>query len=196
MRAILLGATAAAFLAACAAERPLPESAGTVAGSAAPAAANYDYDVEARLVELGIQLPAPPPPVANYVRATRSGNIVYLAGHGPDRPDGTQVVGKLGAGGLSVAEGQEAARLTGIGMLASLKAEIGDLNRVSRILKVTGLVNAHPDFTDHPQVMNGFSDLMVQVFGERGRHARTSVGMGSLPNDIAVEIDMIVEISD
>lgn len=153
------------------------------------------YDVEARLAALGITLGEAPPPTANYVRAVRAGNLVFLAGHGPDKPEGGQVVGKMGSD-LSLAEGQQAARLTGISLLASLKAEIGDLNRVARIVKVMGMVNAVPDFTQHSQVMNGFSDLMVEVFGERGRHARAAVGMSSLPGNIPVEIEMIVEIVD
>jgi enamine deaminase RidA (YjgF/YER057c/UK114 family) len=135
------------------------------------------------------------PPTANYVRAVRSGNLVYLAGHGPDKPEGGQVLGKMGKD-LSLEEGQQAARFTGISLLASLKEEVGDLNRVKRVVKVLGMVNAEPDFTQHSQVINGFSDLMVEVFGENGRHARASVGMSSLPGNIPVEIEMIVEIAD
>jgi enamine deaminase RidA (YjgF/YER057c/UK114 family) len=153
-----------------------------------------DYDVEERLAELDIELGESTPPTANYVRAVRTGNLVYLAGHGPDKPDGSQVTGKMGTDDLSLEEGQEAARLTGISLLASLKEEIGDLNRVKRVVKVLGMVNAAPDFTDHSQVMNGFSDLMVEVFGESGRHARAAVGMSSLPGNIPVEIEMIVEV--
>ncbi|MFW6157252.1 MAG: RidA family protein [Balneolaceae bacterium] len=153
-----------------------------------------DYDVEERLAELNIELGESTPPTANYVRAVQTGNLVYLAGHGPDRPDGSQVTGKMGTDDLSIEEGQEAARLTGISLLASLKEEIGDLNRVKRVVKVLGMVNAAPDFTDHSQVMNGFSDLMVEVFGEKGRHARAAVGMSSLPGNIPVEIEMIVEV--
>lgn len=154
-------------------------------------------DAEERLQELDIVLDTPTPPTANYRRAVRSGNLVFLAGHGPSRSDGSQVIGKMGTGELSLEEGQEAARLTGIDLLKSLKAEIGDLNRVTRIVKVMGMVNADPSFTQHSQVINGFSDLMVEVFGEaRGTHARAAVGMSSLPNNIPVEIDMIVEIRD
>lgn len=152
-----------------------------------------DYDVEERLTELDIELGEPTPPTANYVRAVQSGNLVFLAGHGPDTPDGGLVTGKVGSE-LTLEEGQEAARLTGISLLTSLKAEIGDLNRVRRVVKVMGMVNAEPDFTEHSQVMNGFSDLMVEVFGDRGRHARAAVGMGSLPSNIPVEIEMIVEV--
>lgn len=152
--------------------------------------------VEKKLAELGIELPTPPPPVANYVRAVRSGNLVFLAGHGPLGPDGEYVKGKLGPEMLSVDEGYRAARLTAIALLASLKQEIGDLDKVTRIVKVTGMVNSHPDFTDQPKVINGCSDLLVEVFGERGKHARAAVGMASLPIGIAVEIEMIVEVRD
>lgn len=155
---------------------------------------NYEYDVEERLTELGIDLgEEPTPPVANYVPSVRTGNLVFLSGHGPDKPDGSQVIGKVGEG-ISLEEGQKAARLTGISLLTSLKAEIGDLNKVKRVIKVFGMVNATSDFTEHPQVINGFSDLMVDVFGEKGKHARAAVGMGSLPGNIPVEIDMVVEV--
>jgi enamine deaminase RidA (YjgF/YER057c/UK114 family) len=156
----------------------------------------YDYDVEERIAELGIELQTPTPPTANYVRAIRTGNLVFLAGHGPDRPEGGQVTGTMGTGELTLEEGQEAARFTGISLLTSLKAEIGDLNKVSRVVKVTGMVNADPSYTEHSQVINGFSDLMVEIFEDRGRHARASVGMSSLPGNIPVEIDMIVEVAD
>jgi len=155
------------------------------------------FDVEERLQELGIELDSPTPPTANYVRAVQSGNLVFLAGHGPDRPGGGQVHGMMGTGEMSLEEAQMAARYTGLSLLRSLKTEIGDLNRVSRIVKVTGMVRSTSDFTQHSQVINGFSDLMVEVFGEeRGRHARAAVGMSSLPNNIVVEIDMIVELRE
>ncbi len=150
-------------------------------------------DVEAKLKELGITLPAVPPPVANYVNAVRTGNLVFMAGKGPNRPEGGYVTGKVGRD-LTVEEGYEAAKLAAIIQLAALKAEIGDLNKVKRIVKVLGMVNAMPEFTDHPEVINGFSDLMVAVFGDKGKHARAAVGMGSLPRNIAVEIEMIVEV--
>jgi enamine deaminase RidA (YjgF/YER057c/UK114 family) len=150
-------------------------------------------DPESRIKELGIQLIKPTPPIANYVKAVRVGNMVYLAGHGPDKPEGGVVTGKVGSD-LSVEQGADAARLTGISLLSTLKGEIGDLNKVKRIVKVLGMVNAVPTFEKHPQVMNGFSDLMVQVFGENGKHARSSVGVASLPNNIPVEIEMIVEL--
>lgn len=152
-----------------------------------------DQDVEAKLKELGITLPAVPPPVANYVNSVRTGDLVFMAGKGPNRPEGGYVTGKLGKD-LSVEEGYQAARLAAIIQLAALKAEIGDLNKVKRIVKVLGMVNAVPEFTDHPEVINGFSDLMVEVFGDKGKHARAAVGMGSLPRNIAVEIEMIVEV--
>lgn len=150
-------------------------------------------DVMAKLTELGITLPEVSPPVANYVNAVQTGSLVFLAGKGPLKDDGNYVTGKVGQD-LTQEEGYEAARRTAIVQLAALKAEIGDLNRVKRIVKVLGMVNAAPDFTNHPEVVNGFSDLMVEVFGDRGRHARAAVGMGSLPRNIAVEIEMIVEV--
>ncbi len=152
-------------------------------------------DPEARLVELGITLPTPPAPVANYVRSVHADDFVFLAGHGPLQDDGTYVTGKVGRD-LTLEEGYEAARLTGIALLASLRAEIGDLNRVERIVKAVGMVNATDDFTEQPNVINGFSDLMVEVFGDRGRHARSAVGMASLPIGIAVEIEMVVQLRD
>lgn len=150
-------------------------------------------DVENRLKELGIQLIMPTPPTANYLKAVRMGNMVYLSGHGPDKPEGGQVIGKLGSD-LSIEQGQQAARLVGISLLSSLKAEIKDLNKVKRIVKVLGMVNAVPTFERHSQVINGFSDLMVEVFGENGKHARSAVGVSSLPSNIPVEIEMIVEL--
>ena len=154
-----------------------------------------DYDPEARLAELGVELPEPPSPVANYVNGVRSGNLIFLAGKGPKRRDGGEIRGKLGAG-LSVEEGYEAARLTAINQLAVLKGMLGDLDRVVRVVKVLGMVNSDPDFVDQPAVINGFSDLIVEIFGERGRHARAAVGMASLPRGQAVEIEMIVEVRD
>lgn len=150
-------------------------------------------DIENRLKELGIQLNTPIPPTANFLKAVRTGNLVYLSGHGPDKPEGGQVIGKLGTD-LTIEQGQQAARLVGISLLSSLKAEIKDLNKVKRIVKVLGMVNAVPTFERHSQVINGFSDLMVEVFGENGRHARSAVGVSSLPNNIPVEIEMIVEL--
>lgn len=158
-----------------------------------PAGSAPDYNPEARLAELGITLPEVSAPVANYVNAVRSGNLLFLAGKGPKRTNGEYIVGKVGRE-LSIEQGYEAARLTGLAQLAVLKAELGNLNRVKRIVKVTGMVNCTPDFASQPEVVNGFSDLMVEVFGERGKHARAAVGMNALPRNIAVEIEMLVEV--
>ena len=149
-------------------------------------------DPEARLKALGLTVPTPAAPVANYVRAVRTGDLVFLAGHGECSPGHT---GKAGAG-VTVEQAYASARNVGLCLLASLKQEIGDLRKVRRVVKVLGMVNAAPDFADHPKVINGFSDLMVSVFGDRGRHARSAVGMGSLPGNITVEIEMIVEVAD
>jgi enamine deaminase RidA (YjgF/YER057c/UK114 family) len=154
-----------------------------------------EIDVYSRLDELGITLRTPSPPVANFVHTVQSGNMVYLAGHGPLKEDGTWMQGKVGRD-IGIEEGQNAARLTGINMLSSLQAEIGNLNRVKRIVKVLGMVNSDESFTEQPSVMNGFSDLMVAVFGTRGKHARSAVGMASLPFGIPCEIEMIVEIEE
>jgi enamine deaminase RidA (YjgF/YER057c/UK114 family) len=155
----------------------------------------YDYDVEMRIKELGIELAEPGAPIANYVNSVRTGNLVFMSGKGPRNTDGTSITGKVGSD-LTIDEGYAAAKQTAIQQLGALKAEIGDLNKVVRIVKVLGMVNAEPDFTDQPKVINGFSDLMVAVFGDRGKHARAAVGMGSLPSGIACEIEMIVEVQD
>lgn len=149
--------------------------------------------IDQKLKEQGIELFAPPKPMANYVRSVRTGNLVYLAGHGPTRADGSNITGKLGKD-MTVEQGYAAARQVGIALLSSLKGEIGDLGKVKRVVKVLGMVNCTPEFTDQPKVINGFSDLMVALFGEKGKHARSAVGMISLPNNIAVEIEMIVEV--
>ena len=148
---------------------------------------------EAKLSDMGITLPAVSAPAGNYINAVRVGKLIFLAGKGPRNDDGTYITGKVGQD-LTVEEGYAAARLVAINQLAALKAEVGDLSRVKRIVKVLGMVNAGPEFTQQPQVMNGYSDLMVAVFGERGKHARSSVGMVSLPSNIAVEVEMIVEV--
>ena len=155
----------------------------------------YDYDVEERIKDMGIELTEPGAPVANYVNSVKTGNLVFMAGKGPRNADGTNVTGKVGVD-MNIEEGYAAARLTAIQQLSALKAEIGDLNKVVRIVKVLGMVNAAPGFTDQPEVINGFSDLMVEIFGDRGKHARAAVGMGSLPRNIACEIEMIVEVRD
>ena len=152
--------------------------------------------VDKRLEELGITLPEMRPPVANYVPAVRTGNLLFLSGSIPAaRPDGTDVRGKLGAD-LSVEEGYEAARLVGINLLAVLKTTLGDLDRVNRIVKLLSMVNAAPDFVDTPAVANGCSDLLVEVFGDKGKHARSAVGMAALPLNVPVEIEMVVEVAD
>ncbi len=156
---------------------------------------NENYDPEAKLKELKITLPEPPAPVANYVNSVRTGNLIFLAGKGPRRPDGSEITGKLGLD-VSIEEGYEAARLTAINQLAVLKEMLGDLNKVKRIVKVLGLVNSDPSFIDQPKVINGFSDLMVEVFGEKGKHARAAIGVTSLPRGQAVEIELIVEVYD
>lgn len=148
---------------------------------------------EANLKELNIELFKPAAPMANYVRAVRTGNLIFLAGHGPTRADGTNIQGKVGKD-LTVEQGYEAAQQAAIALLSTLKSEVGDLSKVKRIVKVLGMVNCTEDFKDQPKVINGFSDLMVQVFGEKGKHARSAVGMYALPSNIAVEIEMIVEV--
>jgi len=149
---------------------------------------------EDRLRELGLTLPKPSTPVANYLPFRRDGHVIYLSGQGPRRPDGTMHVGKVGLD-VTVAEAYEHARLVGLGLLAVARLATGDLDRVE-VLKVLGMVNAVPDFAEHPHVINGCSDLFVAVLGERGRHARSAVGMGSLPNRITVEIEAVMRVVD
>ncbi|NWG45021.1 MAG: RidA family protein [Alphaproteobacteria bacterium] len=150
--------------------------------------------IDARLRQLGITLAAAPPPAANYVPFVVSGALVFIAGQVPFDGKGLPYRGKLG-GGVSIEEGQAAARLCALNILAQLKAACGgDLDRVRACVKLGGFVNATPDFPDHPKVMNGASDLMVEVFGEAGRHARFAVGAPSLPFDVAVEVDAVFEI--
>ncbi len=152
-------------------------------------------DPESRLKEMGITLKKPGKPTANFLLAVRVGNLVYLSGHGPVKEDGEYMKGKVGDQ-INFEQAQEAARLTGISILSALKAEIGDLSKVKRLVKVLGMVNAVPTFDRHSQVINGFSDLMVAVFGENGKHARSAIGLGSLPMGIPVEIEMIVELKE
>ena len=152
-------------------------------------------DHETRIRELGIKLRTPGPPSANFLGAVRVGNLVFLSGQGPLKEDGKFMIGKVGKE-FTFEEAKYAARLTGISLLESLKAEVGNLNNVKRIVKVLGMVNAVPEFDNHSQVINGFSDLMVEVFGENGKHARSAIGLGSLPRNIPVEIEMIVEMKD
>ena len=148
---------------------------------------------ESKLSALGITLPPVKKPVANYVNLVQTGNLLFLSGKGPTKPDGTDITGKLG-GTLSIEQGYEAARYVAINHLAVLKDYLGDLGRVKRVVKVLGMVGSESHFTDQPKVMNGYSDLMVAVFGDKGKHARSAVGMVALPNNIAVEVEVIVEI--
>ncbi len=150
---------------------------------------------EGKLAQMGITLPPAPNPAANYVNAVRTGDLLFLAGKGPTTPDGKYITGKVGTD-LTIEQGYEAAKTVAINQIAVLKHELGDLSKVKRIVKVLGMVNTGPDFTDHSKVMNGYSDMMVAVFGEAGKHARASVGMCSLPFGIAVEVEMIVEVED
>ena len=150
---------------------------------------------EENLKSLGITLPLQSSPIANYVNYVRTGNLIYFSGTGPNDADKGLVKGKLGRD-LTIDQGREAARITGINMMANLKNAIGDLSKVKRIVKVLGMVNSTEDFTDQPKVINGFSDLMVAVFGEKGKHARSAVGMMALPLNMAVEIEMIVEVEN
>ncbi|MGC6402650.1 MAG: RidA family protein [Flavobacteriaceae bacterium] len=164
-------------------------------GCNAQTSSNSAYDPEARLKELGITLSEPSSPVANYVNTVLTGNLLYLSGKGPLQDNGEYIQGKVGED-LTIEEGYQAARITGINLISALKSAVGDLKKVKRIVRVTGMVNAASDFTEHPKVVNGCSDLLVEVFGERGKHTRAAVGMGSLPSNIAVEIDMIVEVEN
>jgi enamine deaminase RidA (YjgF/YER057c/UK114 family) len=148
---------------------------------------------EARLKELGLVLPALAKPVANYVPYRIVGNVLYLSGQGPRDENGNMLAGKLGAE-ISIEEGYRRARLVGLGLLAAMRDALGSLHRVDHIVKLLGMVNATPDFNDPPKVINGCSDLFVDVFGEAGRHARSAVGHVTLPNQISVEIEAIVAI--
>lgn len=150
---------------------------------------------DAKLAELHLELPEAPKPAGVYNPAVQVGRILYVSGHGPLLPDGTMIQGKVGAD-LSEQDGKQAARQVGLTILATLKAQLGSLDRIERVVKVLGMVNAAPDFEKHPQVINGFSELMVDVFGEPGRAARSAVGMGSLPGNIAVEIEAILELKE
>jgi enamine deaminase RidA (YjgF/YER057c/UK114 family) len=149
---------------------------------------------ESRIKELGLTLPQPPKPLGNYVPGVRVGNLLFLSGHGPARVEGAPGArGKVGRD-LSVEDGYKAAREVGIGLLGSARALLGSLDKVKRVVKVLGMVNSAEGFGEQPKVINGFSDLMVEVFGENGRHARSAVGMAELPMGIPVEIEMILEV--
>ncbi|WP_426061077.1 RidA family protein [Hymenobacter sp. B1770] len=148
---------------------------------------------EDKLLQLGIELPKPVQPVANYVTHYQTGNLLFLSGHSFCGAPSAVDIGKVGAD-LTAEQGYQAARNAGICVLATLKQALGDLSRVKQIVRVLGMVNATENFTQHPTVINGFSDLMVEVFGQKGMHVRSAVGMGSLPGNIAVEIEVTVEV--
>lgn len=148
-----------------------------------------------RLARLGIVIPPPPPPIANFLTHVREGNLLFLSGQGPREPDGFLHTGKVGAD-VTVEQAYAHARLTGINLLSVIQGVLGDLARVKRIVKLLGMVNATSDFGDHPTVINGCSDLLVEVYGERGEHARSAVGVGSLPGNITVEIEAVVAVRD
>ena len=151
--------------------------------------------VEKRLAELGIVLPAPVPPVANYVPFVRTGSLLFVSGQICVGADGKLVAkGKLGET-VAIEDGQQAARACAINVLAQVKAAVGDLDKVERVVRLGGFINSEPTFLDGPKVMNGASDLMVQVFGDKGRHARTTVGVAALPVDAAIEVEGLFEVS-
>ena len=150
---------------------------------------------EENLADLSITLNEVSQPIASYVNCVRTGNLLFLSGKGPIKPDDTYVTGKVGKD-LSIEQGYEAARLVAIDHIAVLKDELGDLNKVNRIVKALGMVNCPDDFVEQAKVINGYSDLMVSVFGEKGRHARSAVSMHTLPLDFAVEVEVIVEVKD
>ncbi len=150
---------------------------------------------EEKLANAGITLPIISAPVANYVNVVRTGNLLFLSGKGPSDVSGKYITGKLGTN-LTIEEGYSAARLTAINQLAVLKKELGELSKIKRIVKVLGLVNSSSDFYDQPKVMNGFSDLMVLALGEKGKHARSAIGTNTLPFNMAVEVELIVEIEN
>jgi len=149
---------------------------------------------DARLKDLNLTLPPAPRPVAKYKTAVQVGNMLYVSGHGPLKADKSMITGRVG-NDLTLDQGKEAARQVGLAILATVKDQLGSLDKVKRLVKTFGMVNCTDDFLDQPKVINGFSDLMVEVFGDNGRHARSAVGMGSLPAGIPVEIEMILEVA-
>ncbi len=181
------------FLVSCSA--PAEDSQNEENTAAAQISSPEGPSPEDKLKEMGITLPEPSPPVANYVNAVRVGNLLFLAGKGPTKPEGGYVTGKVGTD-LTIEEGAEAAKLAAIQHLGVLKATLGSLDKVKRLVKVHGMVNCGPDFTNQPEVMNGYSNFMVEVFGDKGKHARAAVGMGSLPRGIAVEVELVAEVED
>lgn len=150
---------------------------------------------EARLAELKLELPPAPKPVATYLTAVRHGDLLYVSGHGPLKTDGSQITGRVGAD-LDLKAGNAAARQVGLAVLSTVRANLGSLDKVVRLIKVLGMVNSTADFADHPKVINGFSDLMVEVFGDSGKAARSAVGMVALPGQIAVEVEAIFQVKD
>jgi enamine deaminase RidA (YjgF/YER057c/UK114 family) len=148
---------------------------------------------EARLKQLGLTLPQVPAPLANYLPYRIAGNLLFLAGQGPRGPDGSSLTGKVG-GEVSIDEGYKRARLVGLQLLSATRMALDSLDRVDAVVKMLCMVNAVPDFRDHPKVANGMSDLFVEIFGDAGKHARSAVGMGSLPNQISVEIEGVLAI--
>ena len=150
--------------------------------------------VQERLSELGLTVPTPRAPAGNYAPCVRVGDVLHLSGTGPVRPDGSLVTGKVGEGGLGLDEAREAARLTGLQVLGMLQAELGSLDAVVQVVRLFGMVNCAPGFTRMPAVVDGCSDLLVEVLGEAGRGARSAVGMAELPFDIAVEIEATVRV--
>jgi enamine deaminase RidA (YjgF/YER057c/UK114 family) len=148
---------------------------------------------EEKIKSAGYELPVATKPIANYVKYVRTGNLIFLSGHGPSKADGSNITGKLGKD-MTIEQGYEASKITALSLLATLKDAVGDLSKVKRIVKVNGYVNCLPDFTDHPKVINGCSDFLVLIFGDKGKHARAAMGMVALPNNIAVEIEMVVEV--
>ena len=161
--------------------------------------AEYDASAadspESRLARLGVVIPPPPAPIANFVTHVREGNLLFLSGQGPREANGYLHTGKVGID-VTVDQAYSHARLTGINLLSVIEDVLGDLGRVKRVVKLLGMVNAAPDFADHPSVINGCSDLFVEVFGKRGEHARSAVGVSSLPGNITVEVEAIVAICD
>jgi len=150
---------------------------------------------ETRVQELHLTLPSPPKPVAKYKTAVLAGNMLYVSGHGPLKPDGKMILGRVGAD-LTSEQGKEAARVVGLAILSTVRNTLGSLDKVKRLIKTLGMVSSTADFKDHPAVINGFSDLMAEVFGDdAGVGARSAVGMGSLPSNIAVEIECIFEVA-
>ena len=157
---------------------------------------SINEDIDKRLLSLGITIPEPPDPKGNYISCVRTGSLLHLCGHIPQKSDGTLIQGKLGKT-LTIEEGYNSARLCAINILGTLRKELGSLDKVKKIVKVVGFVNCTDDFTQHPAVINGASDLFAEVFGETiGRHARSAIGMNSLPFGIASEVECIVEVEE